>query len=402
MKHLLNKVISRSNTKDTEAFSPKMPSGQRVYCVGDIHGRDDLLLSLVKNIAEDAANYHGHKSIIFLGDYIDRGMRSKEVIDVLIDPAFLPEFQKIFLCGNHEQTLLDFLSSDGAILKEWWRYGAQGTFYSYGVAVIGIPSESKFPELHAQLTESIPATHIQFYQTLKASVVIGDYFFVHAGINPDLTLEQQHESDLYWIRDEFLSAKKMYEKMIVHGHSIVDDPELLPNRICIDTGAYASGKLTCLILENETQRIINNFTVLDAGKSADGLMKTLAAQDLFTQHSEALTNVLKTFKAISPDVEAAAWISADGLMIASVLPAELDDMRLGAMRASLLKLAGRSLSVLKRGKLERVIVRGGRRYAVLINAGGDTLLLAVTNANVMFGEVLFDMRKAIETKSGIL
>lgn len=256
MKTILNKIRNRNNA--AEKLLPEIPAGTRIYCIGDIHGRDDLLLVLENKIIEDSLNYTGRKLIVFLGDYIDRGMGSKEVVNILTATAFLPEFDKIFLCGNHEQTLLDFLNIDSLILKDWWHYGAQTTFYSYGVAVAGIPSESKFTALQTQLIEAIPLIHLEFFQSLSSYFVAGDYFFVHAGIKPGVTLARQSDMDFYWIREEFLNSKKKHEKIIVHGHSIVSEPEILPNRIGIDTGAYLSGNLTCLVLENETLRILSS------------------------------------------------------------------------------------------------------------------------------------------------
>lgn len=255
LKNILSNIV-RSPLNASEVLPSKIPAGKRIYCVGDIHGRDDLLQTVINTIIKDSLDYSGQKIIVFLGDYIDRGMQSKEVVDILTDAAFLPEFEKVFLCGNHEQTLLDFLNHDPTILKEWWRYGAQTTFYSYGVAVAGIPSEAKYSVLQAQLKAAMPTMHLAFFEGLSSHFIAGDYFFVHAGIKPGVALGQQSEMDFYWIREEFLNAKKPHEKIIVHGHTIVDEPEFLSNRIGIDTGAYLSGQLTCLILEGETQRTL--------------------------------------------------------------------------------------------------------------------------------------------------
>lgn len=259
MKIILSSIRTLNNP--SIKCPPKIPDGTRIYCIGDIHGRDDLLLRVANSITQDAANYNGQKIVVFLGDYIDRGMKSKEVVNLLTDALFLPGFEKVFLCGNHEQTLLDFLKGDCSILKEWWRYGAQTTFYSYGIAVATIPSEAKYLTLQAQLKATIPASHLVFFQRLSRYFVVGDYCFVHAGIKPGIALARQNEMDLYWIREEFLHSKKAHEKIVVHGHSITSAPEFLPNRIGIDTGAYFSGNLTCLVLENATQRILNGMPI---------------------------------------------------------------------------------------------------------------------------------------------
>jgi serine/threonine protein phosphatase 1 len=258
LKIILNK-INNPNSRQ-ERPPPRIPSGKRIYCIGDIHGRADLLLDMAKTVHEDAARFNGQKIVVFLGDYIDRGMHSKEVVTILAEASFLVEFEKVFLCGNHEQTLLDFLKGEYPVLKEWWRYGAQTTFYSYGIAIAGIPSEAKYPALQAQLQAAIPDSHLNFFQQLSRYVVVGDYCFVHAGIKPGIELAQQRDSDLFWIREEFLNSKKPHEKIIVHGHTIVSEPENWPNRIAIDTGAYLSGKLSCLVLEEDTQRMLKSVT----------------------------------------------------------------------------------------------------------------------------------------------
>ena len=242
--------------QSVEIPSPAIPAGMRIYAIGDIHGRNDLVRELSQKIMNDALDYQGRKLIIFLGDYIDRGRHSKQVIDILSDPNYLPNFEKTFLAGNHEQILLQFLAGDLNVLKNWWRYGAQTTFYSYGVVIAGIPTESKYAILQEQLTKAIPDQHLQFYQTLKSTLTVGDYCFVHAGIKPGVPLQAQHDNQLFWIRDEFLSSTLIHEKMMVHGHTIVKEPQFLPNRIAIDTGAYTTEKLTCLVLEDKTQRLL--------------------------------------------------------------------------------------------------------------------------------------------------
>ncbi len=376
-----------------DAGSIKIPSGKRIYCIGDIHGRDDLLRTLLNTIAKDAASYSGQKTLIFLGDYIDRGMHSKEVIETLTNAALLPEFEKIFLCGNHEQTLMSFLHEDSAGLKDWWHHGAQTTFYSYGIAIAGIPVKSKYVSLQQQLLEAIPDAHLNFYQSLKHYWIEGDYYFVHAGIKPTVPLQDQHEKDLCWIREEFLASHKIYEKMIVHGHSVVTEPEFWVNRISIDTGAYTSGKLTCLVLENETRRILDNHTQLEIQRPPLYLVKN-ASNKLPRPPNRAnhFQHVLEMFKKTSADLVATAFISGKGLILASVLPDEMNENNIARLREKFLSFSMRFFALLEKGELEHIIIRCERGYIVIIRAGMGNLLLAVTNENTNLGLLLFDMQ----------
>lgn len=251
MKKLFRKIIGRKSSP----VSYSIPEGTRVYCIGDIHGRDDLLKNLHDEILLDAADYSGEKMVIYLGDYIDRGLHSKEVVDLLLSKP-LPEFESIYLRGNHEQVLLDFLNVDANIATQWFNFGGQSTILSYGVSMAGIPFGEKLIQLQHDLADKIPAAHLSFYNYLQYSYEVGDYFFVHAGVKPKVALNRQSEVVKMWIREEFLNSKYRFEKMIVHGHSVVDEPVVLANRIAIDTGAYTSGVLTCLVLEGEDKRFL--------------------------------------------------------------------------------------------------------------------------------------------------
>lgn len=228
----------------------------RVYCIGDIHGQIDLLIEIHDKILQDSTDYTGEKLIIYLGDYIDRGQHSKEVVGFLLNKP-LHGFKYIYLRGNHEQVLLDFLNLDPKIATRWFTFGGQATVLSYGVSITGIPIGDKLKQLQTNLASNIPTDHLFFFSKLIYYFEVGDYFFVHAGIKPKVKLNRQSESDMMWIRDEFLNSNIHYEKMIVHGHSVTDEPVILPNRVGIDTGAYATGKLTCLILEGEEKRFIS-------------------------------------------------------------------------------------------------------------------------------------------------
>ena len=253
MKKLITKLLKLTATKPYPV--PSLPENTRVYCIGDIHGCYELLKQLTAQIEEDMHGFIGRIIVIYLGDFIDRGASSKEVIEFLINNQ-KDAVEYIFLRGNHEQTLLDFLTED-SVARAWLSYGGMATFASYGVRVTKIPTKpADFNQLQNQLRDKIPLKHYGFLSKTVLSYSLGCYFFVHAGINPHYPLAQQIPEDLLQIRDEFTGFKKPFEKIIVHGHTITATPELLPNRIGIDTGAYLSGILTCLVLEADQQRLI--------------------------------------------------------------------------------------------------------------------------------------------------
>jgi len=233
-----------------------LPENHRLYCIGDIHGRDDLLLDAHQKIAADAAGFTGKLTLVYLGDYVDRGMNSKQVLEILLAND-LTDFEKIYLLGNHEQVLLDFLLTENmALAQDWFRFGGLQTLLSYGVQVVGIPTQKDMTALHDEFKEKLPEAHLQFLTRLQLYYEIGGYFFVHAGIRPGLKLNQQLPEDMLWIRDEFLNSSASHGKIIVHGHSVTEEPDVRPNRIGLDTGAYASGKLTCAVFEGDALRFL--------------------------------------------------------------------------------------------------------------------------------------------------
>jgi serine/threonine protein phosphatase 1 len=235
--------------RKTRADCARAPSATRIYAIGDVHGRADLLERVFSRIDRHrAANPITCVIEVMLGDYIDRGPRSREVIDLLI--ARQRQQGTICLLGNHETYLLAFLN-EPASLDEWQRYGALETLLSYGLAPSLKPNPGEQDELAAALNRELPENHHVFLTTLPLYFACGDYFFVHAGVRPGIALSNQREDDLLLIRDEFLFHKGMFEKVIVHGHTPVSKPEIHGNRINIDTGAFASGKLTCIVLEND-------------------------------------------------------------------------------------------------------------------------------------------------------
>ena len=184
---------------------------------------------------------------VFLGDYIDRGPSSRAVLDRLIDRSRTHEI--VCLKGNHETYLFEFLRNP-AVLADWRRLGGLETLMSYGLEPSMKADMAEQLELAKALEVSLPKHHRQFLRSLCTSFSCGDFFFVHAGVRPGIPLEQQREEDLLWIRDDFLLCEDDFGKIVVHGHTPVREPDIRPNRINIDTGAYATGRLTCLIIES--------------------------------------------------------------------------------------------------------------------------------------------------------
>lgn len=224
-----------------------LPQGCRVYAVGDIHGCYSLLQEALDKIHRDMEKRSpvSDIKIIFLGDYIDRGPDSRKVIDEFIkDPQ--DGIERIYIKGNHEDTLLQFIE-EPSVLDSWQQYGGLETLQSYGVDLRLVYQGNNF--VRDAFLSALSEKHLKFYQGLKTSCIIGDYFFCHAGVKPGVSLDSQEDDDLMWIRNEFLQYSGDHGKVVVHGHTPVKEPEIWKNRINIDTGAYATGKLTCLMLE---------------------------------------------------------------------------------------------------------------------------------------------------------
>jgi serine/threonine protein phosphatase 1 len=237
---------------------PGISAGTRLYAVGDIHGRADLLERLHRRIEDDAgdASKGTRKIVVYLGDFIDRGLDSKRVIELLLDQP-LDGFDAIPLKGNHEDTLLRFLD-DVSFGPAWLAIGGEATVMSYGARIPkGLSRGERFEHLQTELRARIPHSHRQFMERLELMYQAGDYVFVHAGIRPGVPLERQDPKDLLWIRDEFLSLPHGLDKVVVHGHSLREQPEIRDHRIGIDTGAYATNVLTCLVLEGTDRRFLS-------------------------------------------------------------------------------------------------------------------------------------------------
>ena len=225
-----------------------VPAGQRVYAVGDIHGRADLLDLLLDRITNDDAQRGAAETlVVFLGDLVDRGPDSRGVVERLIAFSRGPVPCR-FLMGNHEEVFLGALTGDVRALKFLLRIGGRATILSYDVSEAEY-RDLDFEGLAARIRDKVPEEHIRFLSAFEEMIEVGDYLFVHAGIRPGVDLESQRASDMRWIREDFLRHRDSFGKLVVHGHSITADVDIQSNRIGIDTGAYESGRLTAIGLE---------------------------------------------------------------------------------------------------------------------------------------------------------
>lgn len=225
------------------------PDRLRVYAIGDVHGRLDLLQEMYRLIqAENEKSPPFDWVIIHLGDYVDRGPDSKGVLDLLVS-AQKKTHRMLAIAGNHDIGFLEFLAT-GAPNGIFAYNGGRQTALSYGVSI-------DFNDLRSVVTgrdallRAVPPAHIEFLRSLKLSMVFGDFFFCHAGIRPGVNLDNQDPDDLVWIRQQFLDEPRLYPKIIIHGHTPVTDVEIRPNRINLDTGAVFSGRLSALVIDGE-------------------------------------------------------------------------------------------------------------------------------------------------------
>lgn len=226
--------------------NPCVGEGRRVFAVGDIHGRRDLLDRLLETLLEySAAAPPARNVLIFLGDYVDRGLESKAVIERLSTLDW-PGWQTVFLRGNHDKAVLDFLK-DASVYRVWRGFGAVETLLSYAVRPPRFNQAEDLERARREFAAACPQAHMDFLDGLEYWHVEGDYAFVHAGVRPSRPLADQSPDDLIWIREEFLNCRRPFEKIIVHGHTPVRVPVILPNRIGLDTSAH--GCLTALVLE---------------------------------------------------------------------------------------------------------------------------------------------------------
>lgn len=246
VRNIAAKLWSRRKAEKPKIAYPGLARGV-VYVVGDIHGRLDCLRRVHEAIDHDVGRVRGEEAVeLYLGDYVDRGPDSRGVIDCLIERV--ARRRAIFLRGNHEIMLEEFLGGRLPFAR-WKNSGALPTLVSYGVdARQALGGEDVDP--HA-LAVRLPDEHRAFLSALRPIVTVGDYCFVHAGVRPGIPLDEQTLDDLAWIRAGFLDYKGRFERIVVHGHSAVAEAEFHHNRINIDTGAYATGKLSVLRIDGK-------------------------------------------------------------------------------------------------------------------------------------------------------
>jgi serine/threonine protein phosphatase 1 len=227
------------------------PEDIRLYAIGDIHGRLDLLEAMYAKIEADRRGA-GDWRIVHLGDYCDRGPDTRGVIDAILRAS---EGGKVTaLAGNHDIAFLDFIATPDA-RGLFARFGGDATARSYGVE-IGFEPDWRLKGGHRDLVAAIPEAHVAFLQGLTFSFEAGDFFFCHAGIRPGVALDRQDPQDLVWIRDVFLDHPGSHPKVVVHGHTPSDEPEVLANRVNVDTGAYFSDVLTALVIDGTEKRLL--------------------------------------------------------------------------------------------------------------------------------------------------
>jgi serine/threonine protein phosphatase 1 len=239
----------------------QVPPGTAIYVIGDIHGRDDLLERIHQGIAADAARRAApRKLIVYLGDYLSRGKDSHRVLDRVL--AWRPDsgtgIERITLKGNHEDLALRFLSGELKAGRHWFDHGGLHALAAYGVVAStdALCHDEGTEALRQRFFDAVPARDREFLAGLKVSHREGDYYFVHAGVRPGVPLGAQSARDQMWIRTRFLESELDHGAIVVHGHSISPQPEMRHNRIGIDTGAYESGVLTCLVLDGAEQVLL--------------------------------------------------------------------------------------------------------------------------------------------------
>lgn len=243
------------------------PRGHRAYAVGDIHGRLDLLDELLGRIeADNGARRRARTTIVFLGDLIDRGPQSAQVVERL--RLYRPDFAKtVFIMGNHEEVLLRILGGESELIRDWLQFGGAECAESYGIDPATL-RRMRGAEAVQLLKRKIPAEQVNFLSSFVDTASFGSYLFVHAGIRPGVPLANQVPHDLRWIRLPFLSDDSDHGRVVVHGHTISEELDVRPNRIGVDTGAYRSGVLSALGLEGDQRWLLQTGTAPAARSEA--------------------------------------------------------------------------------------------------------------------------------------
>ena len=251
-------LFSKLFAKPSAVVAPPSTGGRLIYAVGDVHGRLDVLEPLLADIAADAVRTRpAHRPLlIFLGDYVDRGEASAGVVETIRKLYSNEAFEVVALKGNHEEALFQFLDDPG-FGPMWMEHGGATTLASYGVQPpTGRGDPESWIRARDAFAAALPDTHRDFLASLELMVTVGDYAFVHAGVRPGSPLERQTERDLLWIRHDFINASGPFEKVIVHGHTPAETPQITPHRICVDTGVYATGVLTAVRLDEAGPQIL--------------------------------------------------------------------------------------------------------------------------------------------------
>jgi serine/threonine protein phosphatase 1 len=224
-------------------MTARLAENHCIYAVGDVHGRADLLMGMLAQIQDHVAHLppNTRTEVVMLGDYIDRGSQSAQVLD-LLSIGVVPTLRLRCLRGNHETMMIAALQDPHcALVDRWLLNGGVETLASYGLRRDQV----------AMLDQVLPSLHRRFLKSLASSYSCGGYFFVHAGVDPRQPLTAQNEEALMWIRDPFLTHQGDFGQVVVHGHTIVEAPQALPNRIAVDTGAYRSQRLSCAVLHGD-------------------------------------------------------------------------------------------------------------------------------------------------------
>lgn len=251
------RLFLRKSAKAVLPFTAPLAVPGLVYAIGDVHGRSDLLLALIDQVLQDAAEAGGRAQVVFLGDYVDRGDQVRDVIDLLIEIAGWDEIEPVFLMGNHEQMLLAFLR-DPSRGERWLRFGGLQTLMSYGVQGL---RDVRAPGALDRLAQGLAAAmgpHLGFVERLAPCHRAGNVLFAHAGAHPGLAPEEQDIQSLLWGSADFAKLPRQDGIWVVHGHTVVEEPTVEQGRIAIDTGAYYSGRLTAVRLRGEEMRFLSS------------------------------------------------------------------------------------------------------------------------------------------------
>lgn len=234
-----------------------LPEGRRIYAIGDIHGRADCLQRIFTRIRQ---HYDAHPvaraTLVFLGDYIDKGPDSRLVVEMLTANPL--NMETVFLMGNHEYAFREFLAGHFPYAA-WLNYGGDATLLSYGITPCSPDAGAdKVETLRQALLACLPPTHAEFFARLSLSYTEGGYVFVHAGLRPGIALENQQAEDLLMIRDDFLCNPVQIKQTVIHGHTPTKKPFIRDKSIGIDTGACQTGTLTAIVLEKTTYAFLHS------------------------------------------------------------------------------------------------------------------------------------------------